>query len=235
MSTESEKLRQALAWHHPRAIARSVIIRPRLYFAVAAGALAALLLPSSLPVPLRAAISWNLGALVYLSFAFWLMRSCDGDQVRARAARQDDSRIVILALILLAIASSFAAITGLINEAKAAKDWAKVAYIALACTTIVSSWTVTQVVFTLHYAHDYYRPAAHALDAKGGLDFPGETQPDYWDFLYFATSIGATSQTSDVSIRSKALRRLVTLHAVVAFFFNTTVLALTINIAASLI
>lgn len=235
MSTQSEKLRQARAWYHPRAIGRSVIIRPRLYFAVATGALAALLLPSPLPTSLRAAIAWNLGALVYLLFAFRLMRSCDGNQVRSRAAKQDDSRVVILALILLAIASSFAAITGLINEAKAAKDWAKIAYIALSCITIVSSWAVTQVVFTLHYAHDYYRPAAHALDAKGGLDFPGDTLPDYWDFLYFATSIGATSQTSDVAITSKALRRLVTLHAVVSFFFNTTVLALTINIAASLI
>jgi uncharacterized membrane protein len=72
-------------------------------------------------------------------------------------------------------------------------------------------------------------------EAAGGLIFPGDNRPDYWDFLYFSTSIGATSQTSDTAIRSKALRRLVTLHAVVSFFFNTTVLALTINLAASLI
>jgi uncharacterized membrane protein len=69
----------------------------------------------------------------------------------------------------------------------------------------------------------------------GGLDFPDDETPDYWDFLYFATSIGAASQTSDVAIRTKALRRLVTLHAVISFFFNTAVLALVINIGASLI
>ena len=69
----------------------------------------------------------------------------------------------------------------------------------------------------------------------GGLIFPEERQPDYWDFFYFATSIGAASQTSDVSIRSKHLRRLVTLHAIISFFFNATVLALAINIGASLI
>jgi len=67
------------------------------------------------------------------------------------------------------------------------------------------------------------------------LAFPSDPVPDFWDFFYFATSIWATSQTSDVAIKTKSLRRIVTLHAVVSFFFNTTVLALTINLAASLI
>ena len=68
---------------------------------------------------------------------------------------------------------------------------------------------------------------------RGRSDLSRGRQPDYWDFFYFATSIGAASQTSDVSIRSKHLRRLVTLHAIISFFFNATVLALAINIGAS--
>ena len=75
------------------------------------------------------------------------------------------------------------------------------------------------------------RPKKHT----GGLEFPRDNSPDYWDFFYFATSIGAASQTSDIAIRTKALRRLVTLHAIISFFFNTAVLALAINIGASLI
>ena len=94
---------------------------------------------------------------------------------------------------------------------------------------------MTQVVFTFHYAHEFYRPDDTAERLAGGLEFPHDSKPDYWDFFYFATSLGAASQTSDVAIRTKALRRLVTLHAVVAFFFNTAVLALAINIGASLI
>jgi uncharacterized membrane protein len=90
-------------------------------------------------------------------------------------------------------------------------------------------------MFTLHYAHDYYRPDPRSAEAAGGLEFPGDAHPDYWDFFYFATSIGAASQTSDTLIKSKASRRLVTLHAIVSFFFNTSVLALAINLAASLI
>ena len=162
------------------------------------------------------------------------MKSCRIETIRARAAGQDDGRFAVLLLILAAILASFVAIAGLISEAKAAKDLWKVAYLGLAGLTIFVSWTVTQVAFTLHYAHEYYQP--HGInDATDGLTFPNDTTPDYWDFFYFATSIGATSQTSDVAIKSKALRRIVTLHAVASFFFNTTVLALTINLAASLL
>ena len=94
---------------------------------------------------------------------------------------------------------------------------------------------VTQVVFTLHYAHEYYRPSGGPQAFAEGLDFRGDRNPDYWDFFYFATSFGAASQTSDVSILTKPLRRLATLHAIISFSFNTAVLALAINLAASMI
>jgi uncharacterized membrane protein len=221
-------------WYSPRAIAQSVMIRPRVYWAALAAIGLLLLLPRTFSVPARAAIAWDLGALVYLALGFQLMHTCSAEVVRTRAARQDDSAVVILALILLAIASSFASIVGLLNEAKAAREL-KLAYMLLAASTIVLSWTVTQVAFTLHYAHEFYRPSDNEQRMAGGLDFRGDDNPDYWDFFYFATSIGAASQTSDVSIRTKALRRLVTLHAIVSFFFNTAVLALALNLAAGLI
>ena len=151
------------------------------------------------------------------------------------AARNDDSRMVILIVVLIAICASFASIVGLLSEAKSAAQHSKWFYLALAAGTIVNSWTVMQVAFSLHYAHDYYRPAFHLPDAKPGLNFPDETNPDYWDFLYFATSIGATSQTFDVSIRTPSFLRLATLHAILSFFFNAAVLALMINLVAGLI
>lgn len=221
------------AWFHPRSLMHSLILRPRVYLGTAVGLLAFIVLPPTLPWSLRSALTWDLGGLVYLFLAFRLMIACHSDTIRQRAARQDDSGLVILILIMLAIASSFAAIIGLIAEAKSAKDMVKAAYIAIAGATLVISWLVTQVVFTIHYAHEHYAPETQG-EVAGGLVFPGDAAPDYWDFFYFSTSIGATSQTADVAIRSKALRRLVTIHSIVAFFFNTTVLALTINLAASL-
>ncbi len=210
------------------------MIRPRFYGAAIAGGLALAFLPHSWPHTVRPAVAWDIAGLVYLFFAFQHMWSCGADRIQARAARRDDSRVVILFIVLLAIAASFAAIAGLIGEAKlpATSPSEKLFLAGLAVVTIMTSWFVTQVVFALHYAHGYYRP-----DDGGpvrGLRFPECEDPDYWDFLYFSTSIGATSQTSDTEIRSRALRRLVTLHATVAFFFNTAVLALTVNIAASL-
>jgi uncharacterized membrane protein len=227
--------RRLRGWYNPLAVIQSIAMRPRFYAAVAAGALALAFLPHSWPRMARAVAAWDIGGLTYLAFAFRLVLTCGADRIKARAARRDDSRLVILTIILLAITASFAAIAGLIGEAKAPTTDASGKFVlgSLAVLTIMVSWVVTQVAFALHYAHDYYGPDVGS-DSGAGLVFPGCEQPDYWDFLYFSTSIGATSQTSDVSIKSRALRRLVTLHATASFFFNTAVLALTVNIAASL-
>jgi uncharacterized membrane protein len=222
-------------WHHPRSIMRSIMLRPRLYYALAGGLAAALILPASLAGTIRGALAWNIGAALYLFFTIQLMRRCNADVIRTRAARQDDGRIMVLFIIIAGTAASLIAIIDVLAIAKTAKDWVKLAYLALAAGTIFMSWTVTQFAFTFHYAHDFYNPETRIADAKHGLVFPEDDNPDYWDFFYFATSIGATSQTSDVAIRSKSLRRLVTFHAILSFFFNTTVLALTINLAAGLI
>lgn len=220
-------------WYSPKSIARSVAIRPRLYFSTLAGIAALTLLPSGWPASLREAVAWDLSATIYLILAFRVMLTCKGDLIRARAARQDDSRMVILVIILLAIAASFVAIVGLLAEAKETSH--RTLNLGLAAATIILAWTVTQVVFTLHYAHEYYRPSGGPHAFAEGLDFRGDRNPDYWDFFYFATSFGAASQTSDVSILTKPLRRLAILHAIISFFFNTAVLALTINLAASMI
>jgi uncharacterized membrane protein len=212
-----------------------MMLRPKVYIGFLAAVGALLLSPAAVAPAVRATIAWNVGGLVYLAMATYAMATCTANKIRSRAIYHDESAFVILVIILLAIASSFAAIAGLLTEAKAAAQYAKLAYLMLAATTIFVSWSVTQVAFAIHYAHEYYAPHNHQRDTRGGLAFPKDDTPDYWDFLYFATSIGATSQTSDVSICTKSLRRLAALHAVVSFFFNTTVLALTINLAASLI
>lgn len=233
MDVGASPLHRKRHWYSPRSIGRSIAIRPRLYFSALAGVAALALLPRSWPAGLRGAVAWDLSAAIYLGLAFRVMLTCNADRIRARAARRDDSGVVILVIILLAITVSFVAIVGLLVEAKEVPH--KGLNLGLAAATILLSWTVTQVVFTLHYAHEYYRPSGGAESFAQGLDFRGDRNPDYWDFFYFATSFGAASQTSDVSILTKPLRRLATLHAIISFFFNTAVLALTINLAASMI
>ena len=96
----------------------------------------------------------------------------------------------------------------------------------------MSSWAFIQVMFALHYAHQYYAALSRGLPA--GLQFPDDDQPGYGDFFYFASVIGTSGQTADVSFVSKTMRRIGSVHCILAYLFNTTVLALLINIGASM-
>jgi uncharacterized membrane protein len=219
-------------WYNPSGIWRSLVLRPRLYAAALTG-LAVYLAAYSLATTVRVTMAWDVGALVYLVFAIRLMALCGVDLIKSMAGKDDDGRAAILLLVMLSIGASLVAIAQLAVQAKSASDSEKAMLAALGLSTIMISWMVMQVTFALHYAHEYYMPEEDG-GAVGGLDFAGGEDPDYWDFLYFSTSIGATSQTSDTAINSRILRRLVTIHAVLAFFFNTAILALTINVAGSL-
>lgn len=223
------------AWYSPIALVRGLIMRPRLYLAGAAAGSVLYFAPDTMNISLRGACAWVAGSAVYIAIAFWLM-SHEPEVMRQRAEREDESRFVISILILLAVASSFIAVGHLIVDAKAAEGLLKTVLLTAAGLTVVCSWLIVQIVFTLHYAHDYYRLAQSGEGDARGLQFPGDDQePDYWDFFYFATSFGAAAQTSDVTITSKPLRRLATWHAILSFAFNTTVLAMAINLTASLL
>lgn len=99
--------------------------------------------------------------------------------------------------------------------------------------TVFTSWTLVHSIYTLRYAHIFYGSEA-GDEALGGLDFPDQEKPDYLDFAYFSFTIGMCFQTSDVSITSRRLRRLVLLHSVVSFGFNLAILGLSINMVSSL-
>lgn len=226
--------RRMASWYNPVALTRGLLARPKLYLAIVAAILALYCAPQTLTLSARLVVGWVAGAIVYLVLAAYLMSTCASGMIEERAAAEDETRFVFMILILLAIATSFAAVVALIGEAKAAEYPTKAIDIALAGIAIFASWLVMQVLFTLHYAHDYYRAVEDSGEISRGLEFPKDDQPDYWDFFYFTTSIGATSQTSDVSITSKAARRLATVQAVMSFVYNTTVVALAINLASGL-
>jgi uncharacterized membrane protein len=208
--------------------------RPRLFFCALLGGLSFWLLPLSLaehPVT-RLIIAWNVGAWLYLLLAMHMMFWSTHERMRNRALGQDEGRIVVLALVVLAAIMSIGAIVAELAVTKDMHGMQRYGHIALAALTILSSWAFTQVMFALHYAHDYY--ASEARGNPGGLLFPGGHAPDYGDFLYFACVIGTSGQTADVSFASRSMRRTGLVHCVLAFFFNTTLVALTINIASGL-
>jgi uncharacterized membrane protein len=156
--------------------------------------------------------------------------------MRSQAQRQNTSRWIILILVVASACASLLAIVFMFRGSKNYSETKLTLHIILSLLTIALSWLLIHTMFALHYAHLYYQISGRqSLARLEGLEFPGTKQPDYLDFLYFSWGIGMTCQVSDVQISSNLLRRLALVHQVLTFFFNTVILALGINILASLI
>jgi uncharacterized membrane protein len=207
---------------------RVIYARPRTFISIAAGILLFVLLPSSLRLVTRLLIGWDGFALLYLVLVYTMMLGGGDRHIRWRATIQDDGRFLILMVTAL---GAFASIAAIVFELGASHRG--VAPLSLATATIVLSWALVHTAFALHYAHEYYRGSK-----PGGLQFPsGDTHDhaDYWDFVYFSFVIGMTAQVSDVGITDKIIRRTATVHGIISFVYNTALVALMVNIAASAI
>ncbi|MDR3437615.1 DUF1345 domain-containing protein [Telmatospirillum sp.] len=217
-------------------LSRQLRNRPRLWIAIAAGLVLWVSTPASLSQATRTILSLDLGALVFLGLTWHMMAASTRERMRLRARMQDEGRVTILLLTVGAAVISLAAIAVELRQVKDLPAGQQLAHIGLAAATIICSWLVTHTMFALHYAHTFYDEGeGEGKDHAGGLEFPGAGHPDYWDFLYFSFVIGMTGQTSDVQIASRKMRRLCLGQGVLAFFFNTVILALSINIAAGLL
>ncbi|MGB3273744.1 MAG: DUF1345 domain-containing protein [Xanthobacteraceae bacterium] len=203
---------------------RVVYARARTFSALGCGIVAYALLPAAQPVS-RLLIAWDVFAALYLVLVYAFVLRSGIAHIRHQAALQDDGRFLILIVTAIGAFASIAAIVFELGQPQRGA-WG----VTLAIVTIALSWTVVHTTFALHYAHDYY-----SEKRGGGLAFPGDDKPDYFDFVYFSFVIGMTAQVSDVGITSKAIRRTATAHGIVSFVFNTALLALTINIAAGLV
>jgi len=182
--------------------------------------------------PTRIAAGWGAGAAAFLALTFArLMRARSVEAIRKRAAELDQAGGAVLPLSLLAAAASVFIIV--MEAADGGKPSAGSALFSI--VVIALSWLFVHVIFALHYAHEFYAPAESGKGDRKGLIFPGGDNADYWDFLHFALIIGVASQTADIQISSQKLRRIATLHSLVAFLFNTVILALAVNMAVSLL
>jgi uncharacterized membrane protein len=213
-------------------IEKILAARRRLMLSVLAGLVLLAVLPPSLRIATRLLLAWDLAAAIYVGFALLMMLRSTVEDCRARAELYDQSDWVIMAVVIACAAAGFAAIFVELADIKAGPAPLTIGLLVTG-VTVGLSWTFTHVLFTLHYANVYYRPHKHGT--PGGLDFPGERAPDYRDFLYYAFVIGCAAQTGDVATTSTEMRLITLVHGVVAFAFNTAILALAINVGASLL
>jgi uncharacterized membrane protein len=213
--------------------------RPRLLGSVVLGIATILLTPTHWHLSTRILIGWNVGTWLYILLAGLLMHGATSASIERHAKLGDQSRFVVLTLAIIAAAVSLGAILAHLGAVKEMQGYLKGLHIALAAVTVVSAWSFIHMIFTQHYAHEFFveRESEKGLpeDARGGLRFPMTSRPIYADFLYYSFVIGCASQTADVETTSAPMRVVTLIHGIISFFFNTTILALTINIASGLV
>jgi len=213
----------------PTYLVRVGVAHKRLFISALLGLIIMLVLPATLIT--HTLICWDVGVLIYLVAAAVVMTQCSSaSAMQSNAAAQDEGAWAILILTAAAGLASLIAIFAELAAIERTDPYYGI-YITLAIGTVVLSWTFIHTIFALHYAHEFYGTGVH----KNGLRFPGDAAPDYWDFIYFSFVVGMTFQVSDVAVMHKMVRRTVVAHGALSFFFTTAVVAMAVNIAASII
>ena len=206
---------------------------PRLVLALIFAVVIWALLPAGSAIT-RGLISWNAGVWGYLFAIWWMMARAQPAQVKRRAAIEDENDTMILVLICVAATSSIGALVVGLSQAKDFLPGPKEIRYLFTGLTVLGSWFLVGTMFTLHYARLFYSAGHSKLPLP--LRFPeDDTNPDYWDFLYFSFTVAVAAQTSDVSVMTRSMRKIVLMQSVLSFLFNLAILGLSINIAAGLI
>jgi uncharacterized membrane protein len=203
-----------------------------MFICAAIGTAVGMLTPGIERTVTRALLGWNVGVWLFLVMIGVMMLRADHDRLRRSAIAQAEGAAAVLTLVILAAVVSIVAIVIELSAAKGSGAHHALPHVLFALATVTGSWLLLPTLFSLNYASLYYRTTR-----GGGLKFPepDETfKPDYADFLYFSFTIAVACQTADVTITNRPMRRLVLLQSLLSFVFNTTILAFTINIAASL-
>lgn len=204
--------------------------------AVLGGVVAAM--PWPVGFAFRSLLGWCAGVGLYLLLAWWLCLRFDADNTRLRAQAQDEPTGVLLLLMLIATLASLGAIGAMVLQADDQSGLERAMHLLVGMAALAFSWLFIHTVFAFRYAHRYYerdKEEQNAAPEGPGLVFPGQRDPAYFDFLYHAMVIGMTFQVSDVQVISREMRFLTLVHSVVAFAFNMLVVALSINVASSLL
>ena len=204
----------------------------RLAISVAVSALTALVLPRSIVGEIRLVASWDAFAAVALLLTWTTILTLKPKQICSMAQREDPSRVASLILVIVGAGASLLAVLVLLQTSMKMTGVPKTQAIVLALSAVVLAWFLIHTVFTIRYAHEFHDEPSN----KPPLEFPGqEDLPDYLDFAYFAFIIGMTAQTADVNIHGRRMRRTALLHGIVAFAFNTAVVALSIGVLTTLL
>ena len=183
----------------------------------------------------RVVAGWDLGAVAYLGLAWTLASASDAKVTKDHVLSQDLSGYLIFLFVVGASCACIVALGFVVGPIRDLPFWSRAWHLFLTVGALVSAWLLIHTVFAFHYAHRFYA-GPHGRETKEpSLQFPGGREPDYMDFMYYSFVVGMTSQVADVAIASHSMRKLTMIHGILAFLFNIAVLALSINIFASVL
>jgi uncharacterized membrane protein len=211
--------------------------RHRLIFGVAAGGVAFIALRGQLRLWSAAIAGWNAFAAVILTLDWLTILNTPQRKIRERAQQEDLSRLLIFIFVVVAACAALFAVGFLIRAHKGQSGGHFAVHLLLTLSTVISSWALLHTVYSFRYAHAYYGDSDDlgGHQHAGGLMFPGDRPPNYFDFTYFSFVVGMTCQVSDVQITSRRMRRITLFHSILSFAFNTVILALLINTVSGLL
>lgn len=234
-------LTKARDWARDWAIARYVAqgVRIWLLSALGLGLVVLALLPDSMTLASRVTLGWMSTALTTLGFVLWLVRRNDLKVVKQRARRFDPSLFGHILFLICGAGASIVTTVWTLRAGGGTEGGEQLFHLLLAVATIFVTWIAIHSVFALHYAHLYYGEGGGPEVPSGGFNFPrdeGDRTPlVYSDFFYFAICAGMTFEASDVQVTQRRMRVWVTCHTVLAFLYNSVILALLVDIAATLV
>jgi uncharacterized membrane protein len=203
----------------------------RLLLALALGLLTAALIPARFGSALRAIAAWDVAAVVVGSLSWLIILRTNVEDTRRHAAEDDPGRRAVGIMTILASGFSLLATAVVLRQARTLAPDTRDLFVLLCGLAVVSAWLLTHTAYTLRYAHLYYRDDQ---EGEGGLVFPGDGQPAYLEFAYFAFTIGMCFQVSDIGVSSRQIRRAALGHSLLSFLYNTAILATAVNLAVGI-
>ena len=181
------------------------------------------------PWQLAIIAGWVAGSSVVLLWTWIPILKLDAKATQSLSIREDDSRGAARGLLVGSATSSLIGVMSALLAAKRTDDRTmQILLTTGSVLTIIVSWLTIQTVFALRYAHRYY------LTPVGGINFPGDREPDYHDFAYISLTVGMTFQVSDTEISTPAVRRIVLQQALLAYLFGAVIIGVAINLIAGL-
>lgn len=183
-------------------------------------------------------VGCNIFFITYLLLTLASSHKLTADFLRKHAVEEDEPAPFILVVMLAAVAASAVSLFLVLMDSSRMP-----VQLGLGVASVVLGWFAVHTMWAMHYAFEYYQVPEdeqgggrkRSGKVQAGLEFQGDEEPSGVAFFYFSYVVGMTAQTSDTNVSSNGMRRLVLIHGIFSFFFNTVIVAAAVNIAVALV